>query len=504
MDDEEWIPRIKRTKSTKKPPAPRVELEDDEIEEEAMWATPTPQEWVPKGPLPTEPATNPWRPYGDTCLARTNEIGKVVYEEVGHRYALQDADGAYPDFIISGSGLVKYWEVVCALDPFYAENPLVVATRTLRDAQDRRNGADVTSSCTSVEGPMVAEVRQMLTEYLNKFVESWDRHPTFIERTADFIKCTPHKRKTNYTQHVRHRVIKRLEAWLLGEPWELPERYDADLVMIMRYLHDGSFDHVTAARSDGAKLADLLLVERLRLLEQGHTALVCSVSKAELASVPQTIPSRWGTVLHQHIERRLDPALGEPPEMREEEDHVQVEAFLKYLADSGMKVVAIEMRVGSLLYKICGSLDLLVQLPDGRFMIIDHKRVPTGEEWAAMVKKYGAGANAQVSFSDEFTKYSIQMAAYRKLLKLDYPHLDVVPEGLLSVFSPRATNFFMVPLQLEAPFRADTIPTTKGIADRWVNGERVVCKSPLSPTTFIEAFFEKRLEHLQAHFNVPM
>lgn len=480
----------------------------DDEDEESMWHRPLNRVWLPVSPLPVEPAQNPWRDFGDRCIPFQG-VGKVTFKEDGHKYHLQDDFGAYPDFIISGSGLVDYWESVCKVKPENEINPLVAATNILRKKQESRNSSPPEVSRLNTEGERVYEVREMLTRYFNKFLETWPKdYPTFIERTADFVECTPDKRsKSNYTQHVRHRVIGMIEDWLYGcrDTLKVDECYDSDMVTILRYLMvDGSFGHVTAERASGEALSVALSEEYDRLIARGHADYLESpISKWELASVPRTIPSQWGTVLHAHIECRLRPEVGTPPDMREVEDHAQVDAFLHHLKVTGADVAAVEMALGSRLYKICGTLDMLVRLPDGRFKLWDFKRVPSGAMWLEMNEKTNDpyAVNAKYAFSDTFVSYAIQLAAYRKLLSLDHPEMVVVPEATLAAFHPTAHTFCLVHVQLDAPFRSDTLVTMKGVADRWVDGEKVVNVTPLSPILYIEALFEKRLEHLRLHFH---
>jgi hypothetical protein len=128
---------------------------------------------------------------------------------------------------------------------------------------------------------------------------------------------------------------------------------------------------------------------------------------------------------------------------------------------------------------------------------MDWKRTAKTADWKETQEGY--------SFSSNIMKYSIQMAAYYKLLTMELElkgeKQRIKREAILVVFHPSNHSFQLTHLDLDKPMNAKSVKTTKGVADR-VNqlGEVEPWIYPLSPIEYVEALFEKRLEHLKRHF----
>jgi hypothetical protein len=474
-------------------------------EADALWdtcAAAPPEPWK-AAPTRREPKLNPWP--GDTCeqiRERGTKVAFFDYEEATeyeHVYYLQDAFGAYPDFIISGSKLSDYWREVCKVPT--GEPVLLVASAAI--GTSKRN----TSTYVAIlEGPDVRHVRDTLTSHLNTFLHEVNRPIGFRERALRF--------KGKYVQHVRHCVFQHWEDWLMGltEP-DLIRGVDIkdvddeeEMALILRFLYcpQLGFEGISATRPDGQLLRDALQREKEYLEAKSGPFLL--ISQGELKRIPHTIPQQSGVRLHKYIEHRLNPALGpgltlrEHGGMREQEDYDQVEAALRFFETNRISFLPenLERRMGSLLYKICGSLDAMELCADGTWRIWDWKRTPAGAKWAKneLLRARGQNVNASYAFSDGYIGYSLQAAAYRKLQLLEDPTKVIQTSSMLMVFCPLEESFLPVELNLAEPMSEAALKTMRGIADR--AGE--ICVTPLSPIDYIEALFEKRLEHLCEYF----
>lgn len=535
-------------------------------EQDVFWKKCLPKRWEPI--LLNEPLKNPWREYGDTCLP-PNGTDKVLFREEGHKYVLQDEDGAYPDYLISGTKLITYWDTIVKIKQTLGNHVdlLVEAHKLMALEDDNRRNKERELKRPEMEGPSASTIRTMLINHLNRFDKV--KVPSFAERSKSFsiilqeefqngiperilriiqeekediqlvselsrwyefpfrdlktlTKIKHPKIKSlglskpvkEYTQHIRQRVFLKLESWLMSKVESItPEpEFEHDMALILRYLNHPihGFSTIYVCNEHGRCLSEELEREYKRLLSLGMK-VDWPVSEEEIRAVPFYIPNTSGTLLHAHMERTLKGIENEDPlpKMRELEDELHTQAFLKWARENNLNFPPglIEKRLGSYLYKITGSVDAICLCQDGEYQIFDWKRTANSIEWddAKASLKLNDSENSAYAFSSDIMKYSIQMSVYRKLLQMDFDskgiQAKVKDEAILVVFHPINESFKMVTLKLDMPMSSSSLKTTKGIADRVLpNGQVLACEDPLSPIDYVNAGFEKRLEHLKMHF----
>lgn len=462
-------------------------------------------DWVAPEPLP-DTEHNPWP--DDPSMELVQQGTKVAFVDEGHQYYLQDGKNAYPDHIISCSSLIKYWGECIKVLACGDENTTDVVVQA-KQCMDRfkMSKCPMPKSTTSPEGPHAILVRKMLSNYLNRFLE-WksEEPPSFPDRQLRLAAHVPPGCGKTFNNHIRHAALRDLENWLLerGEPSFT--RSDTDYIDILRYLKcpTEGYSHVTAESKSGASLSVFLENEVVRL-----GGPFPPMSAGEISQAAGILAAGAGTIAHRYIECQLLGIKDEQPELREREDLESITAMLSYLDKKGVKFdpECIERRVGSLLYKMCGSMDALRKRPDGVYEIWDWKRTQNVHDWIKNAKQkdeddphHWVCDMTSINFSDSLMTYHIQAAGYHQLESHSFPTKVISNSAFLGAFHPSfERGFIILEMILDAPMKQKALAVTKGISRYAKDGEVCEC-TELSSLDYVKSLMHHRLGHLKRHY----
>lgn len=472
--------------------------------------------WTPPVPIRDPPGNaNPWP---DKVWVPRLSADVVAFIDEGHQYFLQDDHRAYPCHIISGSKMVKYWEAYVKIQQcgcVEETDPIVQVGRIL--AQDnfsrqheawvkrhKSDGGDVD------EGDVVPVIREMFTRYVNGFASWGTPETTFAQRAAKLQECSP--TGAAFPHHTKHRALKVCEEWIVAPLDQKPQpeaRHDEGWTDFLRYLCHPTdmFSGVTAAcLHGGGPLAAFLEQEWHRC---GRPA---AVSAKEANIVKFNVPTTAGVAAHRYIECVMDPARGVLPELHEHEDAGCLALMFAYLKNKGIAFSPenIEKRVGSKLYKFCGTMDAFRERPDGTFEVWDWKRSSHAGTWLGICTQpdpedphWVVVDTPKVTFSSALMTYFLQAASYRQLELLTNPHRTVSTSAFLGVFHPNLDRkFVVVEMRLGEKLQARALTTSKGITT-YVDeetGQEVDCVDGVTPIEYVQCFMHHRLQHLKRHF----
>jgi hypothetical protein len=297
-------------------------------------------------------------------------------------------------------------------------------------------------------------VTTALVRYLNLIAAKAPAQPmTFKERYECFIGLQTEAPK-DFSQFVPHAVFRALETWFKLAPEERSsDPFEAipkeDMHMLMRML-GGYVDSLEALHDHKLRAALMPFAS----MEMGP---LTGDDVAELYG----IAAEAGTSVHSYLEFRLadrdrispaDAAALHP--LREPEDYVQVENYISSLKDHQLPTF-MEWRGCSLQARICGSMDVVWRLPDGRLQISDYKRSKAllgfwddRDRDGVCRPKMG-----EQPPGGDIVKYAIQMAVYSKLLRLSGE--EVSQMATLIVFHPLLDNYFLIELDLGEKMQFD-------------------------------------------------
>ena len=505
---------------------------------------------------------NPWQ--NDTCVPLKEQNSRVVFYDVDpetkkqHVYYLQDKKAAYPDFIVSSTKLSGYHAKVCDLSDIMSGKSTKDVKKYIVDANKNpvpldSPAVDVLGSAWNMlysesaisvpldekktyepralltEGKAVPGMRTVLTNYLTDLPKrNWTSLPTFPARAKLFREYFAQNEKVAKCpiQCIQHCVFKHLETWMIfGDDTSKYTPFDAivrdgelnkeqaEMMYILRILGTktalGSlgFERFRCVNVSGDLLSNYLseIFEALKVELRGNLI----ISDRDFSF--HNDATVWGTNLHAYMEQRLK---GEPTDvstLREPEDLEQAEALLKYFKDNNIvfEPKNVELSIGSLLYKVCGSIDALQTIThsDGsiEYVIWDWKRTvammiqnkETGE-----IDPFRIEPGQRFSFSSDYSGYCIQMCIYRKLLLIEHPDWNISTVGHLGVMHPLQQTYQEILIDMERFMDDRSVATCKGVTDR-ISADGMFIETytkPLNALQFVDATFEKRLEHLERHF----
>jgi hypothetical protein len=459
--------------------------------------------WAAPEPL-VDTAHNPWP---DATGKKIVEEGvKVAFEEEGHQYHLQDGSSAYSDWIISCSGLIRYWGEcvkVCACGDANVTDVVVQTKQTL----DRYKMQQVPRPKTAEpEGPHAKFVRAMLSAYLNEFAASNKDGPsTYMARQDRLDALVPPECGKKFRNHIRHAVVRDLENWLLESDTPTFTESDDEYMDVLRYLKcpQTGFGHVTAKSKSGRALCEFLETEWVRV------GAVSPMTQREMNGAASVLAAGAGTVAHRYIECHL-LGIDEVPELREVEDRESIHAMLTYLNEKNISFEKenLEKRVGSMLYKICGSMDALRKRDDGVYEIWDWKRTQYAKEWMKnATQKHPDDPHhwvcdfSKVNFSDSLMTYHIQMAGYHQVESHSNPDRVLSNSAFLGAIHPSLEcGFVILELRLDVKMKPAALPTTKGIGNYTKDGVSYECTEGLTSLEYVKCLMHHRLEHLKRHY----
>jgi len=485
--------------------------QEPQIEDE-MWEAPKKsQVWVAPAVL-QDTDHNPWPEMSDMELVEPGV--KIAFVDEGHVYFLQDGKRAYPDLIVTCSRLSKYWATCLKIkscgDEGYTN--IAAAVKMAFDSEGAFRKDFRPSRLTDAEGPNATFVREMLARHLNSFLASNEEPMSFAKRVSVLEGYVPEGTNKSFRNHLRHVSIKILEMWLLEQGHFLPPGDDVAYLEMLRYLRHPivGFDHIEAtSKINRLPLRMFLEDEWMRL------GPLPPMTAGDMFQSSSMAPMMSGTIAHKYIEHCLvPPELGTPlPELRESEDYVSIEKLLGYLKEKNIRFLAenIERRVGSMVYKIGGSIDAIrIREEDGVREIWDWKRTQSVHDWMGIsTRKYPGDDHwwvcdfSKVNFSDGLMTYFIQAAAYRQLEMMNHPDRVYSTSAFLGAFHPSLdTGFIILELNLDARMKESAISTTKNISD-YVDeaGVLVKCNRSISAIEYVQCLMHHRLKHLAIHFN---
>lgn len=474
------------------------------------------KKWTPPAPMRDPPGNiNPWP--DDIWVPRISGDA-VAFIDEGHQYFLQDDHRAYPCHIISGSKMIKYWEAYVKVQScgcIEETDPIVQVGRVL--AQDNINRQQDTwtkrhkISDEIDEGDIVPVIREMFTTYINEFASYGILDMSFSQRAAKLQQCSPVG--DSFPHHTKHRALRVCEEWILAPCDNKPTpdiKHDEGWTDFLRYLCHPSnrFSSVKAMCIHSKKpLSEFLEQEWIRC---GSPA---GVSKQEANIVKYNVPTMAGVTAHRYIECLMNPARGTPPELYEHEDSGCLTLMFDYLKQKKIEFSPenIEKRVGSKLYKFCGTMDAFRKRPDnGIFEVWDWKRSSHAGSWLDICTQpdpddmhWVVVDTSKVTFSSALMTYFLQASAYRQLEMLSHPENVVSTSAFLGVFHPNLDRkFVIVEMHLDEKMQSRALVTSKGITTYIDSktGEEVECTDGATPIQYVECFMYHRLEHLKRHF----
>jgi len=140
-----------------------------------------------------------------------------------------------------------------------------------------------------------------------------------------------------------------------------------------------------------------------------------------------------GTLLHAQIEYFYDNNRTSDGHI----DTIEYHYFLNFDRDFPyIKPFKTEMRLYSMDLDLAGSIDLLIQNPDGTFVIMDHKRTRSIDTSTEVTRftKYALLPGISHIMNTNLQHYSFQLNCYRYILQREYGY--VISGMFLAVFHP--------------------------------------------------------------------
>jgi hypothetical protein len=463
-----------------------------------VWCAPTPL-W--------DTTHNPWPE--DKLMPIVDKGVKVAFRDEGHQYYLQDGEYAYPDLIISCSKLVKYWDECLKVLNCGDETCIDVAVSVKQKFEQSNTmfSKPIYVRPDSQEGSEAKLLRVALTRYFNTFLEWNNNTPTYNQRQSRVDSFIPNKQKESFRNFLRHAVIRDIEVWLMCKDEPSFTSTHGDMIFLLRYLRcpDRGFSDIQATNNAGEHLSAHLA---LKLETFGPQPVL---TQAELKLIDRSMGAFAGTIAHSFIERTIDPSRGELPELREREDMVAIKAMLNYLREKDIwfEKENIERRVGSMIYKLSGSMDGIRRCSDDTFEIWDWKRTKEVHEWIKISTRKSADDPywlicdfEKVNFSTSLMCYFIQAAGYHQLETISNKDRVVRTSAFLGVFHPSLEQgFVIIEMDLSKKMRAGALKTTKGIGNLVDHGGEVVeCTEGMTSIEYVQCLMSHRLRHLEQHF----
>lgn len=416
-----------------------------------------------------------------------------------HKYILQDANGTYPDLLISGSGLLAYWQA-------YNKQPRSNLARLASSSNEERS--------TGIYSTTVPLAGSMFVSHLNTFAERKDGithdrpYMTYIDRRQrmfDLQGGTP----KDFSQFVPSCVFKEIETWLVqGSPTFSPFVHspERDVKTLCSFVKP----FVESVKHDALREA------LLGAIEQYNVSAATSVD----VSRGYQIGAKAGTDLHEYLEFRLTDLDAHTPELarakfplRENEDYMHVEDFISHLGTSRFE--HLELRLGSFRHKICGSMDGFMRLPNGLGQVWDWKRTPAfaEDDWFRVpvtvdnpecdIVKYASQTGriripmfGSIALSHNIVKYALQASAYRKLSILEGMG-PMSTRAYLFVSHPAMPSWYLVLMNLDEKLKYDSGNYFRDLGAKFGDAGR-----SLTPIETAELLFEHRELHLLAQFGL--
>jgi hypothetical protein len=457
-------------------------------------------QWRAPEPL-YDTAHNPWP--DEKHMPVVEKGVKVAFRDPGHHYYLQDDEYAYPDWIISCSKLIKYWDECIKVQNCGDENctDIVVEVKRKFDMANHAFSKPIYVKANSQEGADAKLLRATLIRYFNTFIEWKCDSPTYNQRQSRIDSFIPDQQKASFRNFLRHAVLRIFETWLLciDEPAFATD--EGDMIFMLRYLHcpQNGFALIEAQNRNGVLLRSHL---QQKLEQFGPQPVLV---QAEMKLIDRITAAMAGTTAHAFIERTIDPLRGDLPELREREDQHAILSMLAYLNERNIRFETdnIERRVGSMVYKLSGSMDGIRRRPDGVFEIWDWKRTKEVHEWLKICTPktpddphWVVCDFSKVSFSSAMMTYFIQAAGYQQLESLSDKNRLVSTSAFLGVFHPSLEQgFVIVEMDLNKKMRPEALKTTKGIGN--IEAE---CIEGMTSIEYVQCLMHHRLRHLERHF----
>lgn len=422
----------------------------------------------------------PYNPYTSEIPIPTCEtkIEKITFIESVHKYSLVDHRGCYPNLILSGSKVYSYLDVFAKVSNKHPTLPIKEKLLLVHENLARNVLKEMGSAKFA---PHVGLFRELFHQHLEQFtLGEYTKPLSYRERCLCFQQ---YQRNLGYddpkemTHFIQGSTYVKIEAWLI-QPQTKLQLTEEELDLVLGYLQ-GELEDFPSIEPD-SPLSRLLVQAR----QETTMTTFKQITADHIHDSFIMRPGRYGTKLHAYVECRLNGKTQEesmnlflPTEPEEVE---QVEAF--FLAHPRIRFVHSEYRVGSFRHKICGSIDALWQEKvDGQYVLYDWKRV-----WQLMEDnrtkvielnehEYQIKPDAELAYSGDLVKYMIQLATYRKLLRLN--GFRVSKTAYLVFFHPRQHGYKRLEIQLDRPF------PMRGIA-----------KSPMAR---VEEIFSIREQHIK-------
>jgi hypothetical protein len=442
---------------------------------------------------------------------------KATFMEEGHVYALQDARGTYPKMILSGS---KVYDYLATYEKIQEMDLRIRLEKTMDKLKQPKFGSG------NANPELHASFRHMLLYHFGTFDS---RHGftaplSYRERARRFQRISDRE----FVYFIHSSVFERVERWILGfDRTDRTDRIDKiDKIDKIEGQKETNEAQTTTPQEQFPFNLDLPtdemdyleLLQCLMPIQKGSKywetpqlkALVQPYLDRGSPSLTDpklglcyTLPSKYGTQLHHHLEQRIlgmqiKEEICRMYPVQEKEDMEQIDAFMERFPPGFFRHV--EYRVASYRHKICGSIDAIRVDDEGVWHVYDHKRSFLFEPGKRIVsdfynvsgypakdkisKKFTLGAdgvynvqNRHLVRSDMVFHYMIQLATYRKLLQLNGQRVSNIV--YLNMFHPTMDQFCLIRMRL---------------------GER--CKGTSSPVELVEGIFRAREKHIQKYFAV--
>jgi len=390
---------------------------------------------------------------------------KVSFESLNHKYCLYDANGSYPDDIISASKVFDDFlgnKSGFVMSPHKFESTVPVLSGVLHGY------LETIASCRG-SLPLDFNSREQLFNSLQKAkVKNFSQ----FFPSSMFVALESHikKRKAEGNPLLEYNKRQHIEE---GNPVE----------EFVQYLHHEreTLDEVEDPEIK-SHLLEFIAISGVKLTPRTGRDIVRGYGVARDA----------GTALHAYLESR---ALGVPPEearvlapCREDSDYSQVDYFLKKNS-----ITHVEKKFASLRHKICGTADGIYVDEKGVHHIHDWKRVPVFNSEAWFIE----GRNPNLSnlcLSHRLVGYSVQLATYRKLDLLNGAK-EVSEIAYIQVFHPTLGKYRTVTLDLSQKLK----PLKKTKELHVCNHD--LTKECFSPIELVEIIFAEREFYLKRKIN---
>lgn len=408
---------------------------------------------------------DPWNDSVFDPLAFSN--AKVDLELSTHKYSMFDKRGfVIQSHIISASSLFNYFNIRRK-----SKNSLI---------QDEEKMSHFFSKSMNSEWERI--LKHVLRWYLKSSIIPKDRFER-NEMIQDFqiseLKEQPPKNISHFFTTSFYEWIDSLKT--LDVSQQLPQH--DELMLFFRALDIQSYE----------KMEDLTnhpnLTTALDSHYRNHLNEVIGGLSNEDGKFLMGLPIHSGTQLHSYIESRLLQKSSELAKLecpcREDSDYEQVDDFVEL--NDELNFVGMEVRLGSLLHRICGCVDGVEQCADGSMKVWDWKR--TGaffeKKWWDPSKHHLKPFLISEPKSSDLIKYAIQMAIYRKLIMMNSLGVVVQSVANLVIFHPLLTHWVKVELNLN---------------------EKVKCFRKMyevdTPIELVELMFEFRFQELCDFYQV--